>query len=721
MKRELPEKYYLDHFNEFISYIQSVAGELLYPEHQGFIRDYSDLDEAAQCLLVRLLNRNVGMVDQSTLNYSEIPNLQSSLSSLETKGFVRKVMSEDWPGCLTYLTKPQIAGFLEAHQVPFKSSAKKQVLVDQLHSDLGFDAAEASGLFEGFWIKARQTDFNYLLFLFFGNLDGRLNQFSLRDLGVIRTKGQQVQQQARFSSKDEARSSFLISQKLYQLKAPLQMLLSSELGDQLLEQLSELRTLIEASLDKPSVRQLWDKYTLKLARLVERENETLALDIYQQCAASEAEEKILRIRYKLGDRDEVQARLEALLEEDGSERLLLFAEDFLARKFHKKRTSKLTDVLRSAKVVAVDEMFRHNVEQGVCNLYRQQGIQAFETENRLWRALFGLTFWSELFESEHSICTEFDRLPACLLDGSFYSFHQESIDQQLKSLDSLDQFFLYLTKVSTAHYGTPNGVFRWRTDLLARLKHILPMVDLAALRELLLLMAQKYSDFSDGFPDLTVIEEGRIRFEEVKSPGDSLRKNQMVVLNKLQSLGFDASVTRVEWVTDPNQPYAVVDIETTGGTKGNHRITEIGAVKVVAGEVVDRWQSLVNPQRHISSFITNLTGITNEMVQDAPLFSDIAESLRVFLEGSIFVAHNVNFDYGFIKEEFARLEQSFSMPKLCTVKEMKRHYPGYESYGLGKICKEFDISLESHHRAMCDAEAAAQLLILINEKRFTAK
>jgi len=195
----------------------------------------------------------------------------------------------------------------------------------------------------------------------------------------------------------------------------------------------------------------------------------------------------------------------------------------------------------------------------------------------------------------------------------------------------------------------------------------------------------------------------------------------MVVLNKLQSLGFDASVTRVEWVTDPNQPYAVVDIETTGGTKGNHRITEIGAVKVVAGEVVDRWQSLVNPQRHISSFITNLTGITNEMVQDAPLFSDIAESLRVFLEGSIFVAHNVNFDYGFIKEEFARLEQSFSMPKLCTVKEMKRHYPGYESYGLGKICKEFDISLESHHRAMCDAEAAAQLLILINEKRLEPK
>jgi DNA polymerase-3 subunit epsilon len=166
------------------------------------------------------------------------------------------------------------------------------------------------------------------------------------------------------------------------------------------------------------------------------------------------------------------------------------------------------------------------------------------------------------------------------------------------------------------------------------------------------------------------------------------------------------------------QAYAVIDIETTGGRAGSHKITEIGMVKMINGEVVDQWQSLINPQRRIPSMITSLTGISNDMVSDAPLFSDIADEVENFTENCIFVAHNVNFDYGFIKEEFARINRHYRRPKLCTVQQMRKHYKGLTSYSLANLTKHFDIKMQRHHRALSDAVAAAELLKLVNESRF---
>ena len=105
------------------------------------------------------------------------------------------------------------------------------------------------------------------------------------------------------------------------------------------------------------------------------------------------------------------------------------------------------------------------------------------------------------------------------------------------------------------------------------------------------------------------------------------------------------------------------------------------------------------------------------MVANAPYFVDIAEEFEAFMEGAIFVAHNVEFDYGFIAGEFRRIGRAFRYPRLCTCSSMRKLYPGQESYSLSALCRSFDIPLTRHHRAMCDAEAAAELLLLVNEKR----
>ncbi|WP_161891211.1 exonuclease domain-containing protein [Pontibacter russatus] len=155
--------------------------------------------------------------------------------------------------------------------------------------------------------------------------------------------------------------------------------------------------------------------------------------------------------------------------------------------------------------------------------------------------------------------------------------------------------------------------------------------------------------------------------------------------------------------------YAIIDIETTGGQPAQDRITEIAIFIHDGHQIVDQYNTLINPQRPIPFFISQLTGITDEMVQDAPKFYEVAKEIVEFTEGKVFVAHNVRFDYSFIKKEFADLGYTFQRKTLCTVRLSRSLLPGLPSYSLGKLCKSIDIELKQRHRAIGDAEATAVL------------
>nr|WP_246283151.1 VRR-NUC domain-containing protein [Marinifaba aquimaris] len=271
--------------------------------------------------------------------------------------------------------------------------------------------------------------------------------------------------------------------------------------------------------------------------------------------------------------------------------------------------------------------------------------------------------------------------------------------------------------MATRYHGEKNALFRWSEVLLARLLKFLQHADPNAVKQHLLNMAKNFKALKDGYPDLMVENKGQLTFFELKAPGDSIRRNQLVTIKALQSVGFNVEIATVTWSFNPNQKYAVVDIETTGGKSGNHRITEIGIATVQNGQIIDKWSTLINPMRSIPAHITQLTGIDNEMTHNAPVFADIAAKLKEQLQGKIFVAHNVDFDFGFIRTEYERLGAYFSMPKLCTVRLMRKHFPKLSSYGLGPLSQTFDLPLENHHRALDDAIAAAHLLILAQQKQ----
>ncbi len=162
--------------------------------------------------------------------------------------------------------------------------------------------------------------------------------------------------------------------------------------------------------------------------------------------------------------------------------------------------------------------------------------------------------------------------------------------------------------------------------------------------------------------------------------------------------------------------YVIVDVETTGGSPKNSRITELAMYKYDGERIVDKLVTLLNPEQPIPEFIVRLTGITDKMVADAPRFFEVAKQVIEFTNDCIFVAHNVAFDYGMLRSEFKQLGYDFRLPHMCTVRASRYVLPGHKSYSLGNISKELGIEINGRHRAGGDALATTGLFEILIKK-----
>ncbi|MDZ7868081.1 MAG: exonuclease domain-containing protein [Rheinheimera sp.] len=592
----------------------------------------------------------------------------------------------------------------------------------------------------GDWLALRRTDaLQYLLFLFFGRIETDLSAFTLRDLGVMATGGLRTEAQtgtapagaaarseplyqARFLDVATAQAAYAYAR----LKAALREALprkNSVLSPEQLQQWQVLAAQWPHPLDDRTLLAR-EKLCETLGRLAERQGLVdTAMHWYLAGGGYPASERLMRLYHKLGRRTELEALLEQMQTEPCCDEEYYLALDFSRRVFKQSRITATTHLLQQAAVLALDELWANAPEQGALFYYRQQGYQAEHLENNLWLALFGLLLWPQLFEApDSSIYNEFERRPRDLTTPQFYQRHGAAIEAQLTLLDDKAAASRYLLAQSTRHYGKQNAIFSWFPELTRPLLALVQGAPAGALAAVLRKMALDFRRHSSGYPDLMLWRDSDglvqdLQFIEIKAPGDSVRRNQLSRLYSLRELDFVVRLERVQWVLDPARIYAVIDVETTGGTAGNDRVTEIGLVKLQYGREITRYATLINPGRRIPSFISKLTGITDSMVATAPGFCDIAPTLWELLQGCIFVAHNVRFDYSFIRAEFARCGYTLQLPQLCTVVESRRYFPGLASYSLGNLAAHFGISLTQHHRALADAAAAAALLLLINERR----
>ena len=686
--------YYLDHFHEMLVFLEEHHSPMLGDGEMTFIHSFRALPKEAQALYVRLQNRRGKVFEKKALKYVEIPDLPRTLTLLFRSNFIEEPRSEHLAEILTSLTKPRLIEFLDCCGIELtgRRSWAKGLLLQLALENCQWTVLEAADCFDDFLIQGQLMTVAYLQFLYFGRLQG-LQSFTLRDLGLVRTRTHRQKFQARFRTGEEAEAAFFHARLKEQIRnSPASALLSL---------LPEITHWPEPGKDQSVAR---------LGRKLERA--ALPLDALQAYSHSElhpARERRFRLLYQNGEKRKAQKLLADILADPSSDEELLAAEDFLRLKFSKETRTRLTDTLRSSAVIQLDEAFKNNVERAAAHHFTQNGKPTFRSENHFWNTLFGTVFWEEL---QGETQNQFDVRPTQLVDGTFFQRNREAISRKLEKLTP--------TVVSTVfkkHFGEDNGVFRWRRVDEEVLTNFLTHAPQKAVSAMLERIAKDPAANRTGFPDLVQITEQGVRFIEVKAEGDVIRRHQLVQIEALKNCGFAVDIVRVRWGLDPDQEYVVVDIETTGGRATHHRITEIGAVKVRSGKVIDTWQTLLNPERSIPSQITRITGISQDMVSGAPKFADLADDFRSFIGEAIFVAHNANFDYGFIRQEFNRLDQVFRRPTLCTVSAMRKYFPGHRSYSLGRLCTDLQISLEDHHRALCDARATAELLLLINQER----
>ena len=697
---------------EMLEFVERHYSHALLDRHSDSIERFRALPERAQCLYVRLVNRKGRVFAANKLRYPELGDMRGLLSTLAEEGWTGTPQEQHYLDVLSHLTKAEISGVLQPMFAGMSRSLKKDELVRfALEHCSGSDFM--AGLKAGRLLVQRHVDeIRYLLFLYFGRVQEGLSQFTMRDLGLVRTNGVADNYEPRYTDRVEAQQNYFFNLQLYRLESANKSLVSKLAAD------------ISAwpEPDFSSSASARDRLAYRLGRKLERSGDARAAkQVYEIGESAKCSERLIRLLLAANERDAAECLLLRCLEAPRSDSEAMMAEDLYARKFKKKRTSTLTDELRSSETIEIDEANSGSPERAAIDHFERQGHSAYRTENLLWRTFFGLLFWDDLFGADSATQhSPFEFLPAALADGSFYSQDSDRVERRLGLLDDSSSLKRELLKASTRNYGKPNGVFRWRRSILDALFALIDHAPGEATRKMLRRLCQDYSESRYGYPDLMVIDDDGVRFVEIKAEGDQLRRNQLLRQQQLRDAGFRADVVRIRWVLDPNQCYVVVDVETTGGQGDQHRVTEIGAVKVRNGEITERFQTLLNPQRVIPSGITRLTGISAEMVADAPLFADIADELEAFMKDSIFVAHNVEFDYGFIAREFKRIGRPFRYPKLCTCSSMRKLYPGHSSYSLATLCESFGIALRQHHRALCDAEAAAELLLLVNERRAQA-
>lgn len=165
-----------------------------------------------------------------------------------------------------------------------------------------------------------------------------------------------------------------------------------------------------------------------------------------------------------------------------------------------------------------------------------------------------------------------------------------------------------------------------------------------------------------------------------------------------------------------HESYIVLDIETTGISPTENKITEIGAVKIINGQVVDRYEQLINPQVAISEHITSITGITNEMVADQPTIEVVLPQFITFLEDHIIVGHNIMFDYKFLKINASKLGLAFEKKAMDTLAIARKTLRNLTSRSLESLCLHYEINRERGHRAYDDAYATYELLTILYDQ-----
>ncbi len=535
----LPPKYYLDYFNYLIDFVQKYSQNLLGETGKSFISEYQALPEDAQCLMLRMANRKGEYFRLDKLAYEEIGNIGAAAETLIEGGFATLDLVQD-PRLFALFTKSELCTHFP-HLI--ENRMKKEEILITLEMEATPEDYSDLIVRQAILQFTRQEHFEFLKLLFFGHRHGQMTEFVVRDVGHVKLENLEGHNFTPwFDSHEEALAVFELSKLNSAIRE--YMLIGDPEG--LLEIISPINW--SSLIDFPHARKAADKLMLRLGEYFEKQKFwDEALSYYALAKKHPARERQIRIYDKTDRKEEAKDLALYVYDHPYNATEKIYAQDFIAKTGARTNRS-TTDRIKLGQEIVIAASLQGKVEQKALQHFYELGYEGVHVENYLWRALFGLVFWEELFNATSATFHHpLQRAPSDLHTSAFYEMRHADLKAKLQTLSSKKKLSSFVSTTHALKKDISNPLFGWHPDLLPTTLVAIDLIPLAGIKKVLMEMAKNVKDNSTGFPDIFIWKEKEYHFYEIKSPNDHLSNQQLFWLDFFAQNKIKSEILRVRW------------------------------------------------------------------------------------------------------------------------------------------------------------------------------
>lgn len=524
-----PADYYANNLRVVVTTVLSQYSDILDTEEKAFGQTLLSLSADGARLLARLLSRKYLTVRMDSLRYNEIDDLNSAIQELEDCGFVAVNWVEEPDEVFQLLTVKE----LRSLNAEAQSGMRKQELIDSLLRQEPDKESLLSRVTDKVsWVRTTIEDWLGLFcLLFFGNSYQRLEEFVINDLGLSQFEEYELDREYRlFTHRDELNRWRELDQ-LAELVGELGKEVSIEIAEKLLERL-----------DSREANRTFERRRSSILNALGRNLERIAafecaLQCYAHSTLPPSRERTIRVLYSQDRQQEAEVVRQQILNQPLSLEERAFAQRFKRAKQKRSALPMLHSAILSKPVESIETFA---IEQLL-----QQGKCAWHLENTLPMGLFALAYWEWLYAPvQGAFVNPFQSVPLDLYWPEFFEVRKNLCINPLENPENLPQ---KIRNRASEKIGTTNHLIAWSVINTTNLDMILKAFSIEKLKNLLAIVVEDLAQFRSGFPDLTVIDQkGQIEFIEVKGPGDQVRPNQHIWIERLLSIGIPVHVWRIQ-------------------------------------------------------------------------------------------------------------------------------------------------------------------------------
>lgn len=537
----LPEKYYLDYFRYVISFVRQMYPTML-GEQGEFLKSFEALSEPAQCLYLRINGRKGWYFRPSKLSYQEIVDRPAAVQELLDAGFVRLADEEDLPKMITPIfTKQELHDWLMAQGIdplPRKSAPRSEIGQAVLeHFEI-----ERFQDYDQIIVQEQLAHMEIIKIMFFGNPYGDFNQFVVRDVGNVKMPHQKFDN---FKPFFESRAQIDQQWQMLQWYRDFKLLVEEEVEPVTMWRwLEDKVEVFEALFD--TSRVISDKFLFRAGQYFEKQ---VALEeasrLYGWSCRPEAYERKLRVLIKLKDDAAAIDFAQWLAAHGPNANLKLLGKDYLKKTNPGRSLRSTTEKINDAQVVEVAYSKETRIERLVLDYLEEHGYSGFFSENYIWRSLFGLVFWDQLYAEDAIIHQPLQRLPSDIYAG-FYETRKDELTAHLSKLRSRAVLEKWVTQKFEQVEGEGNPFVFWHPELKQNIYSFLKWMKVNQINAVLLEMSKNPKENCTGFPDLFVYSKSEYYFYEVKSPNDHLSAQQLFWIDFFEEHSIKVDILRTK-------------------------------------------------------------------------------------------------------------------------------------------------------------------------------